>query len=1163
MSNDHLSLTFSELASGSHFSNYWYYQGQSAAYFEHFGVYSSTWYSTKESENHFSVNQPFSGEGNTRTAKVRTNTNDLEVTRTVSVPYGNSKYFTIYYKLENIGDSTLNDVRFFETVDFDIVDVAGDHGWYTSNIDQIWMIDSRYFKNGFGGSIPSNEHGIDYYSTELYDDWDDGNLNGADDSGEISDPAIGMQWNVGSLRPDSNWEITLTFNFGSSVILCDSDSDCGGQHWKNTDYCVYNYIYDRRVTPMCANPGTTFSYCYEEVRVEEKQRCEKNCRDGECLSYCIDGVRNEDEEGIDCGGSCPNQNCCNNGYQDEDLGEEGVDCGRDNCDFSCVVPVLLVHGYLIRDPLNVWEDMKARLEAESYVVYAIDLEERPAHLGFANGDIKYYAEILRDEIKRVKEETRAKQVDIVSHDFGGLVVRWYLQDSVNEKHIRKLVMIASLNHGSSVFLLTSPFYLINLFKEPIKRLLALKGIDSALADWSSLATFILGDASLQMIPYSPFLNKLNYGAWYRSNGEDIIAENVDYFNIAGNKTILNYYTDLSTGDRYLLDVLPVGEDDSLVAVKSVDLDNVYLSKFYFNHTELPHKESIFNEVRNILEGSIQPVSSLGAGTLDFSVQAQDLKQEQEIVSFSGTLYQDEEISHELVLDNLDYVSFILGHYPAKIAIEIIFPNGTIVTKNNCAELGYCFEDYFLEGFSFFEPLEGGWVVNITGLNVSEYGVGYTLQAFTKSNITLKMNISKYHYDLGSMVHTRARLREGYSPITGATVSARIVKPNGTEEVVYLYDPLIGGDNYYEHFYYGADQYGMYDVTVKAEGSFEGEGFEREIGFAFWVEGFPDLTVNFINFSELHKEEKYVIVSAGIENIEDFDAENATIELMLEDLWGELVLDSKTVDVDGYEEVIVYFNWTNVSTAETYNVSVQISQFNSFIELNYSNNRVSKEIDVCVPSWILNDTWSDCKIDDEQYRNWYDSNSCSKREVPSKEIRCWGSQGRNFSVENAVQLATKGSHSCILTSNGNVECWGNNIYGQSYSYLKGDAIQVSVGEGYTCVLKNNSNIDCWGRNDKGQSTDYNRNDAIQVSAGFMHTCALKSNGNVECWGENGDNQAIGYTNGDAIQLTTGYYHTCILTNKGNVDCWGNNGNGRANDYTLGDAINVTASELNTC
>jgi len=49
---------------------------------------------------------------------------------------------------------------------------------------------------------------------------------------------------------------------------------------------------------------------------------------------CYDGVRNGDESGVDCGGSCPLQDCCANRAWDTNLGEGGADCGG-SCALTC------------------------------------------------------------------------------------------------------------------------------------------------------------------------------------------------------------------------------------------------------------------------------------------------------------------------------------------------------------------------------------------------------------------------------------------------------------------------------------------------------------------------------------------------------------------------------------------------------------------------------------------------------------------------------------------------------------------------------------------------------------------------------------------------------------------------------------------------------------
>lgn len=55
---------------------------------------------------------------------------------------------------------------------------------------------------------------------------------------------------------------------------------------------------------------------------------------------CSDGIKNQDEIGIDCGGPCPVQDCCDNGWWDKNMGEEGVDCGG-----SCSLKDCCRNGY--------------------------------------------------------------------------------------------------------------------------------------------------------------------------------------------------------------------------------------------------------------------------------------------------------------------------------------------------------------------------------------------------------------------------------------------------------------------------------------------------------------------------------------------------------------------------------------------------------------------------------------------------------------------------------------------------------------------------------------------------------------------------------------------------------------------------------------------------
>ena len=174
------------------------------------------------------------------------------------------------------------------------------------------------------------------------------------------------------------------------------------------------------------------------------------------------------------------------------------------------------------------------------------------------------------------------------------------------------------------------------------------------------------------------------------------------------------------------------------------------------------------------------------------------------------------------------------------------------------------------------------------------------------------------------------------------------------------------------------------------------------------------------------------------------------------------------------------------------------------------------------------------------------------------------------MQHKLGVAAGSYHTCILKSNGNVDCYGRNDYGQSNDYTGGDAIAVSGGVYHTCILKSSGNVKCYGAGEGsgnyphyGQSRDYTGGDAIGVSAGGDSTCILKSNGNVDCYGRNDYNQSNDYIGGDAVAVSVGGIHTCILKSNGKVDCYGSNGWGKANDYNGGDAIGVSAGGSHTC
>jgi alpha-tubulin suppressor-like RCC1 family protein len=186
---------------------------------------------------------------------------------------------------------------------------------------------------------------------------------------------------------------------------------------------------------------------------------------------------------------------------------------------------------------------------------------------------------------------------------------------------------------------------------------------------------------------------------------------------------------------------------------------------------------------------------------------------------------------------------------------------------------------------------------------------------------------------------------------------------------------------------------------------------------------------------------------------------------------------------------------------------------------------------------------------------------------------------------AMVAVTAGrAHTCALPQWGDVTCWGDNSAGQLGDGgacgtacatpvavgLPSDAVAVSAGGDHTCALTMQAAVLCWGEAgmtgcDPSCSTPVAvpglEGGSIAVSAGGGHTCVVTSAGGLKCWGDNdwgqlGDGQACGercattvdvagFTSG-AVAVAAGARHTCALTNTGGVRCWGHNDAGQLGD-----------------
>jgi alpha-tubulin suppressor-like RCC1 family protein len=182
----------------------------------------------------------------------------------------------------------------------------------------------------------------------------------------------------------------------------------------------------------------------------------------------------------------------------------------------------------------------------------------------------------------------------------------------------------------------------------------------------------------------------------------------------------------------------------------------------------------------------------------------------------------------------------------------------------------------------------------------------------------------------------------------------------------------------------------------------------------------------------------------------------------------------------------------------------------------------------------------------------------------------------FGVIRYVSITAGDLHTCGATDNGKVFCWGANERGQlgngSITFSRAPFLtrmnrrvqftQVVAGAFHTCALTSEREVYCWGENTAGQVGHGKGSSRVMfpalvrdtigftsLAAGGATTCALRPDGTAACWGSNQAGQygmpassggrvpvaALPGTTWKVVSL--GPAHGCGIGPDGAASCWG--------------------------
>lgn len=468
------------------------------------------------------------------------------------------------------------------------------------------------------------------------------------------------------------------------------------------------------------------------------------------------------------------------------------------------------------DALNYWAAMPGWL-SEDYDVWIAQLKtgltQGTPHLE-DNGDC------LRNQINYVYNTVNAgnpgkqQKIVIVAHSMGGLVSRACLAHSDCSNKVDKLITLGSPHAG------LTPADLGNLIVPnlPFGSEHFAGGLDMDEGKINGLFGFNSWHPNKNSIDYF-FIGGWHHAPLWRDH-DDVVGK---YSSVGWhwpNKWFDPFWwEDASPPQQYWT------KDES---------HSDYMRYLLVNGQVTTQRSYAYQCFSKWLKGESIPGVCENANGVTPTLVTQDITTPQTTEFLTGNLNAGQSVTPMLQIDTNGGSEIRLSWNNGNLSFSLIRPDGQVINPtyaaSHPAEVSYETNPNNTEAlayatYRFTSTMPGLWGLNITANTANSGGANYLAYAILETNRTLTAVSNRNHYIIGQTATFTATLQNNGIGLTGATVTAKLARPDGVTDTLTLVDQ---GNGSYVNTYPIPNTPGFLPVAITAIGTDNGTSFTRRI-----------------------------------------------------------------------------------------------------------------------------------------------------------------------------------------------------------------------------------------------------------------------------------------------------------------------------------------------